>query len=161
RHPGMGAFYLACNRNKRSIVLDLKQDAGRGALLRLSAHADVLLHNFRPQAAARLGMGYETFRALNPRLVYCATYGYRASGPSGEKPAYDAIIQAGWGLASLQTAVAGEPRYMPTIVADKSSSMAVVSSVLAALVHRERTGEGQALEVPMFESMVAYVMVEH
>ena len=161
RHPGMGAFYLACNRNKRSVVLDLKQEAGRGALLRLAAGADVLLHNFRPQAAARLGLGYESFRDLNPRLVYCATYGYRAGGPYGEKPAYDDIIQAGSGLASLQTAVAGEPRYLPTIVADKSSSMAVVSSVLAALVHRERTGEGQALEVPMFESMVAYVMVEH
>ena len=161
RHPGMGAFYLACNRNKRSLVLDLKQTAGRAALLRLAATADVILHNFRPGPAARLGLEYEPFRAVNPRLVYCATYGFRARGPYGTKPAYDDVIQAAAGLASLQTALVGEPRYMPTIVADKTSSLAVLSAVLSALFHRERTGEGQAIEVPMFETVVAYVMVEH
>jgi crotonobetainyl-CoA:carnitine CoA-transferase CaiB-like acyl-CoA transferase len=161
RNPDMAAFYLACNRNKRSLVLDLKQPAGRAALLRLAAGADVLLHNFRPQAAAKLGLEYEALRAVNPRIVYCATYGYRAAGPYGNKPAYDDIIQAGSGLAVLQTALAGEPRYLPTIVADKTSSMAVVAAILTALLHRERTGEGQAVEVPMFETMAAYVMVEH
>jgi crotonobetainyl-CoA:carnitine CoA-transferase CaiB-like acyl-CoA transferase len=161
RHPGMGAFYLACNRNKRSLVLDLKQAAGRGALLRLAATADVMLHNFRPGPAARLGLQYEAFRAVNPRLVYCATYGFRARGPYGDKPAYDDVIQAAAGLASLQAPLAGEPRYVPTIVADKTSSLAVLSAVLSALFHRERTGEGQAIEVPMFETVVAYVMVEH
>ena len=161
RHPGMGAFYLACNRNKRSLVLDLKQTAGRAALLRLAATADVILHNFRPGPAARLGLEYEPFRAVNPRLVYCATYGFRARGPYGTKPAYDDVIQAAAGLASLQTSLVGEPRYMPTIVADKTSSLAVLSAVLSALFHRERTGEGQAIEVPMFETVVAYVMVEH
>jgi len=161
RHPGMGAFYLACNRNKRSLVLDLKQTAGRAALLRLAATADVILHNFRPGPAARLGLEYEPFRAVNPRLVYCATYGFRARGPYGTKPAYDDVIQAAAGLASLQTPLVGEPRYMPTIVADKTSSLAVLSAVLSALFHRERTGEGQAIEVPMFETVVAYVMVEH
>ena len=161
RHPGMGAFYLACNRNKRSLVLDLKQTAGRAALLRLAATADVILHNFRPGPAARLGLEYEVFRAVNPRLVYCATYGFRARGPYGTKPAYDDVIQAAAGLASLQASLVGEPRYLPTIVADKTSSLAVLSAVLAALFHRERTGEGQAIEVPMFETVVAYVMVEH
>jgi len=161
RHPGMAAFYLACNRNKRSLVLDLKQAAGRGALLRLAATADVILHNFRPGPAARLGLEYEAFRAVNPRLVYCATYGFRARGPYGDKPAYDDVIQAAAGLASLQAPLVGEPRYVPTIVADKTSSLAVLSAVLSALFHRERTGEGQAIEVPMFETMVAYVMVEH
>jgi crotonobetainyl-CoA:carnitine CoA-transferase CaiB-like acyl-CoA transferase len=161
RHPGMAAFYLACNRNKRSLVLDLKQAAGRGALLRLAATADVILHNFRPGPAARLGLEYEAFRTVNPRLVYCATYGFRARGPYGDKPAYDDIIQAAAGLASLQAPLVGEPRYVPTIVADKTSSLAVLSAVLAALFHRERTGEGQAIEVPMFETVVAYVMVEH
>src|SRR2546427_100910 len=161
RHPGMAAFYLACNRNKRSLVLDLKQAAGRGALLRLAATADVILHNFRPGPAARLGLEYEAFRAVNPRLVYCATYGFRARGPSGDKPAYDDVIQAAAGLASLQASLVGEPRYVPTIVADKTSSLAVLSAVLSALFHRERTGEGQAIEVPMFETVVAYVMVEH
>ena len=161
RHPGMGAFYLACNRNKRSLVLDLKQAAGRAALLRLATTADVILHNFRPGPAARLGLEYEVFRAVNPRLVYCATYGFRARGPYGDKPAYDDVIQAAAGLASLQASLVGEPRYLPTIVADKTSSLAVLSAVLAALFHRERTGEGQAIEVPMFETVVAYVMVEH
>jgi len=161
RHPGMAAFYLACNRNKRSLVLDLKQAAGRGALLRLAATADVILHNFRPGPAARLGLEYEAFRAVNPRLVYCATYGFRARGPYGDKPAYDDVIQAAAGLASLQAPLVGEPRYVPTIVADKTSSLAVLSAVLSALFHRERTGEGQAIEVPMFETVVAYVMVEH
>src|SRR5215471_3819687 len=161
RHPGMAAFFLACNRNKRSIVLDLKQGAGREALLRLAAGSDVIMHNFRPQPAARLGLDYEVFRSVNPRIVYCATYGFRARGPYGDKPAYDDVIQAASGLASLQTPLTGEPRYLPTIVADKTSSLTVLSAVLSALVCRERTGVGQAIEVPMFESVAAYVMVEH
>ncbi|MGH7398742.1 MAG: CaiB/BaiF CoA transferase family protein, partial [Candidatus Rokuibacteriota bacterium] len=125
KNPGMGAFYLAVNRNKRSIVLDLKQEAARQILLRLAEGADVLLHNYRPQAARRLGMSYETFQAVNPALVYVGTYGFRAAGPYGDKPAYDDIIQAASGLASLQASIMGEPRYVPTIVADKSSSMTV------------------------------------
>jgi len=133
RHPGMASFFLACNRNKRSLVLDLKQAAGRAALLRLASTADVLLHNFRPEPAARLRLDYDTFRAANPRLVYCATYGFRARGPYGNKPAYDDVIQAATGLASLQASVVGEPRYMPTIVADKTSSLTVLSSVLAGI----------------------------
>jgi crotonobetainyl-CoA:carnitine CoA-transferase CaiB-like acyl-CoA transferase len=161
RNPGMGAFYLAVNRNKRSIVLDLKQEAARGVLHRLAARANVLLHNYRPQAARRLGMSYETFRAINPGIVYVGTYGFRASGPYGNKPAYDDVIQAASGIASLQAALAGEPRYVPTIVADKTSSMTVLAAVLAALYHQARTGEGQEVEVPMLESMAAWVMVEH
>src|SRR5215467_9957479 len=98
RNPGMGAFFLACNRNKRSVVLDLKQPSGRAALLKLAAGADVMLHNFRPAPAARLGLDYEAFRAVNPRLVYVATYGFRPRGPYGEKPAYDDVIQAASGL---------------------------------------------------------------
>ena len=161
RNPNMGAFYLAVNRNKRSIVLDLKQEAARRVLLRLAEVADVLLHNYRPQAARRLGMSYETFRAINPGIVYVGTYGFRAAGPYGEKPAYDDIIQAASGLASAQASLMGEPRYVPTIVADKTSSMTVLAAVLAALYHKARTGEGQEVEVPMFESMAAWVMVEH
>jgi len=161
KNPGMGAFYLAVNRNKRSIVLDLKQPAARGVLLRLARDANVLLHNYRPQAARRLGMSYEAFRAVNPSIVYVGTYGFRAGGPYGDKPAYDDIIQAASGLASLQASIVGEPRYVPTIVADKSSSMTVLAAVLAALYHQARTGEGQEVEVPMFESMAAWVMVEH
>jgi crotonobetainyl-CoA:carnitine CoA-transferase CaiB-like acyl-CoA transferase len=161
RNPDMGAFYLAVNRNKRSIVLDLKQESARGTLVKLAERADVLIHNYRPQAAKRLGLSYEMFRAVNPRLVYVGTYGFRAAGPYGEKPAYDDIIQAASGLASLQGALYGEPRYVPTIVADKTSAMTVLAAVLAALYHQARTGEGQEVEVPMFESLAAWVMVEH
>ena len=161
RNPNMGAFYLAVNRNKRSIVLDLKQESARGVLRRLAERTDVLLHNYRPQAARRLGMSYEAFRAINPGIVYVGTYGFRAAGPYGEKPAYDDIIQAASGLASAQASLMGEPRYVPTIVADKTSSMTVLAAVLAALYHKARTGEGQEVEVPMFESMAAWVMVEH
>jgi crotonobetainyl-CoA:carnitine CoA-transferase CaiB-like acyl-CoA transferase len=161
RNPNMGAFYLAVNRNKRSIVLDLKQEAARDVLRRLAERADVLLHNYRPQAARRLGMSYEAFRAINPGIVYVGTYGFRAAGPYGNKPAYDDVIQAASGIASLQASLIGEPRYVPTIVADKTSSMTVLAAVLAALYHKARTGEGQEVEVPMLESMAAWVMVEH
>ena len=161
RNPDMGAFYLAVNRNKRSIVLDLKQESARGVLRRLAAGANVLLHNYRPQAARRLGMSYETFRAINPGIVYVGTYGFRAAGPYGDKPAYDDIIQAASGLTSLQASLIGEPKYVPTIVADKTSSMTVLVAVLAALYHQARSGEGQEVEVPMLESMAAWVMVEH
>ena len=148
RHPDMAAFYLGCNRSKRSLVLDLKQEGGRRALLKLAERADVLMHNFRPDPAARLRLSYEVFETINPRLIYLATYGYRAGGPHGHKAAYDDIIQAGAGFAWLQRAVTGTPRYVPTIVADKTSSNGVVSAVLAALYARERTGAGQAIEVP-------------
>ncbi len=161
RNHNMGAFYLAVNRNKRSIVLDLKQEAARGVLRRLAANADVLLHNYRPRAATRLGMSYETFRAINPGIVYVGTYGFRAAGPYGEKPAYDDVIQAVSGVAAAQASLIGEPRYVPTIVADKTSSLTVLAAVLAALYHKARTGEGQEVEVPMFESMAAWMMVEH
>jgi crotonobetainyl-CoA:carnitine CoA-transferase CaiB-like acyl-CoA transferase len=161
RNPDMGAFFLAVNRNKRSIVLDLKQESARRVLLRLAEKADVLLHNYRPRAARRLGLSYEMFRAVNPRLVYVGTYGFRATGPYADKPAYDDIIQAASGLASLQSALTGEPRFVPTIVADKTSSMTLFAAVLAALYHQARTGEGQEVEVPMFESLAAWIMVEH
>jgi crotonobetainyl-CoA:carnitine CoA-transferase CaiB-like acyl-CoA transferase len=161
RNPGMGAFYLAVNRNKRSIVLDLKQESARQVLLKLASKADVLLHNYRPRAAKRLGLSYDMFHAVNPGIIYVGTYGFRASGPYADKPAYDDIIQAASGLASLQSALTGEPRFVPTIVADKTSSMTLFAAVLAALYHKARTGEGQEVEVPMFESLAAWVMVEH
>jgi crotonobetainyl-CoA:carnitine CoA-transferase CaiB-like acyl-CoA transferase len=161
RSPKMGSFFMGCNRNKRSIVLDLKQDAGRKVLYKLLETADVLMHNLRPEPAKRLGLEYETVRKHNPTLICAAAYGYRAGGPMGPRPAYDDIIQAGCGLASMQAAVAGEPRYMPTMIADKTTSMAFLAAILAALVEKERSGKGQAIEVPMYESLVANIMVEH
>lgn len=161
RHDNMGSMFLAVNRNKRSIVLDLQKPAGRAALLKLARQADVLLHNFRPRVVEKLGLQYDVFAAINPQLVYCATYGFRKAGPYANKPAYDDIIQAACGTTDLQKVVANEPRYLPTIVADKTTSMAVVQAILAGLFARERQGRGQAIEVPMFETLVSFVMVEH
>jgi crotonobetainyl-CoA:carnitine CoA-transferase CaiB-like acyl-CoA transferase len=160
-HKDMGSLYLTCNRNKRSIVLDLKDDDGREAALKLCASADVVIHNFRPQAMTKLGLDYAAIKAINPNVIYCATYGYSKDGPYGNKGALDDSIQAASGIAMLQSMVEGEPRYLPTIVADKTTALNVVQAVLAALFHRERSGEGQDIEVPMFESLVAYVMTEH
>jgi crotonobetainyl-CoA:carnitine CoA-transferase CaiB-like acyl-CoA transferase len=161
RNEGMAAFYLGCNRNKRSIVLDLKTAEGRAALFKMAETADVIMHNFRPEPAKRLGVSYEVFQKINPRIVYLATYGYRADGPLGPRAAYDDIIQAGTGFAILQTAVTDEPRFLPSIVCDKTSSNGVVSALLAGLFERERSGKGQAIEVPMYETLVSFVMVEH
>ena len=161
RHPGMAALYLSCNRNKRSIVLDLKNPAARRALLRLIPDSDVFIHNNRPQVMQKLGLEYSDLRALNKRLIYCGAYGYSKHGPYGQLGALDDSIQAASGIAHLNELVLGEPRYLPTIVADKTTAMTAVFAVLAALFHRERSGEGQEIEVPMFETMVSYVMAEH
>ena len=161
RSPDMGALFLNCNRNKRSAVLDLKSPAGRAAALRLAARADVLVHNYRPAALARLDLEYESVRAVNPGIVYCGTYGYGRAGPYRDRPAYDDSIQAAAGLTMLQAGALGVPRYVPTILADKTTALAVVSAVSAALFHRARTGRGQEIEVPMFETLVSFVMAEH
>ena len=161
RHDGMASMFLSVNRNKRSIVLDLKHADGHAALRRLVRETDVLLHNLRPGAAARLNLDYDRLSADNPGLIYCGTYGYGAAGPYADFPAYDDIVQAASGLSSLQQQVHGEPLYMPTIMADKTTSLACVSAISAALFARERQGRGQAIEVPMFETLVAFSAVEH
>ncbi|MDP7154344.1 MAG: CoA transferase, partial [Gammaproteobacteria bacterium] len=160
-NKGMAALYLTCNRNKRSLVLDLKQDSGREALLKIVADVDVLVHNNRPQVMTRLGIDYEQLKAVNPKLIFCGSYGYGKEGPYGTRGALDDSIQAASGIAMLQQMVQGEPRYLPTVVGDKTTAMAVVFAVTAALYRREKTGVGQELEVPMFETMVYYVMAEH
>ncbi|KAA1193437.1 CoA transferase [Pseudohalioglobus sediminis] len=160
-HSDMCSMYLGCNRNKRSVALDLKSPRGRQAALDIISSADVVVHNFRPQAMARLGLDYDAVRTVNPEIIYCATYGYSKRGPYGDKGALDDSIQAASGAAALAEKVLGEPRYMPTIIADKTTAMFVVQSVLAALFYKLRTGEGQEIEVPMYESMVSFVMTEH
>jgi len=161
RHAGMGAVFLNANRNKRSLALDLKNPAARRALLRVAESADVFVHSMRPQAIARLGLAYEDVAAVNPRIVYCGAYGYSKDGPYGHLPAYDDMIQGASGLAALQGRPDGRPRYAATVIADKTVGLSVVYAVAMALFHRERTGEGQAVEVPMFETMVSFLMVEH
>jgi len=160
-NPGMAALYLTCNRNKRSIVLDLRVPGAREAALALGKDADVFIHNNRPQVMTKLGLDYIDLRKVNPRIIYCGAYGYSKKGPYGKLGALDDSIQAVSGIAMLNEMVLGEPRYLPTIVADKTTAITVVYGVLAALFHRERTGEGQELEVPMFETMVNWVMAEH
>src|SRR3990172_3939314 len=113
RHPGMAALYLTCNRNKRSLVLDLKQPAGKGALLKLAEKADVLVHNYRPAALTRLSLDYPAIRAKNPRVVFCGTYGYAKNGPYRDRAAYDDSIQSASGIAMLPARMGEEPRSLP------------------------------------------------
>lgn len=161
RNTGMGAQFLGCNRNKRSVVLDLKSDAGRKALLQLLSGADVFIHNLRPAPADRLGLSYDAIKELNPRLVYCATVGFGAEGPYSDRPAYDDVIQAMSGLAHLNATPDGEPRYVPTILCDKIVGIMATQLVLAALVNRQTTGKGCFVGAPMFESLVSFLLVEH
>lgn len=161
--PGhaMGALFVTCNRNKRSVVLDLKTGPGREALRRLVATADVFLHSIRAGAAARLGLGYEQMAADDPRLVYCHVKGFGDHGTYGGSPAYDDVVQALSGLAALQTVVGGRPRYVPSILADKVTAVHAAYAVALALLHRERTGAGQRIDVAMFETMTSFNLVEH
>ena len=161
RNPGMAALYLTCNRNKRSLMLDLKKPGAREAIMKIAKDVDVVIHNNRPQVMTKLGLEYKDFKEVNDKIIYCGTYGYGKQGPYGEKGALDDSIQSISGIAWLTNMVLGEPRYLPTIVCDKTTALNVVYAVIAALYSREKTGEGQELEVPMFESMVYYNMAEH
>jgi crotonobetainyl-CoA:carnitine CoA-transferase CaiB-like acyl-CoA transferase len=161
RHPGMAAYFLNVNRNKKSLVLDLKRPSAREALLRLAATSDVLVHNMRPGAAARLGIDYAAVAARNPRIVYAWASGYRKDGPERDRAAFDDVIQGESGLAALNRGTDGEPRYLPMVVCDKLSGHVLASSVGMALFARERTGEGQEIHVPMLDTMVAFNMVDH
>ncbi|MBR8657581.1 CoA transferase [Achromobacter sp. Marseille-Q0513] len=161
QEPGLAAIFLGLNRNKRSVVLDLKQAAARQALLALVDGADVLMHSMRPAKMAALGLDAATLCARNPRLVYAGLYGFGAGGAYDGRPAYDDIIQGLSGFADLTDRQTGAPRYLPTVAADKTCGLIAAHAILAALFQRERSGRGQALEVPMFESMASYVLVEH
>ncbi|MGE8129640.1 CaiB/BaiF CoA transferase family protein [Methylobacterium sp. NPDC080182] len=161
RGAGMGGNFLHLNRNKRSVRLDLKRAAARAALDRLIATADVFVHSMRPDAILRLGYGYARVRTLQPDIVYCGAYGFGADGPYAHKAAYDDLIQAGSGLAALQTAAYGQPGYLPTVLCDKIAGQAIACAILAALYERRAGGGGQAVEVPMFETMVEFNFVEH
>lgn len=162
RSKGMGHIFLNANRNKRSVVLDLKQPAARAACLALAKTADVLVYNIRPQAMARLGLSYEEVRAVNPRIIYVGGFGYSQRGPYAAKAAYDDLIQGAAGLPWLaQRAGAESPRYTPVIIADRSVGLHMANAVSAALYRREKTGVGQRVDVPMFESLLQSVLGEH
>ena len=161
RNPGMAAYYLNVNRGKKSLVLDLKRPAARAAILRLAGTADVFVHNMRPGAAARLGIDYAPVAAANPRIVYAWASGYRVGGPAQDRAAFDDVIQGESGLAALNKGTDGEPRYLPMVICDKLCGHSLASMVGMALYHREKTGEGQEVHVPMLETMVAFNMVDH
>jgi crotonobetainyl-CoA:carnitine CoA-transferase CaiB-like acyl-CoA transferase len=161
RHRDMGHVFLNLNRNKRSLCLDLKHPKASGVLLALVRQSDVFMHNMRGQAILRLGFAYDRLRAVNPRLVYCAAHGYGQDGPLADRPAFDDIIQGASGFVALEEATGGEARFVPTLVGDKTVGLTMAYAVMAALLQRERTGEGQAVEVPMLETMTAFLMAEH
>lgn len=159
--PGMAAKYLHLNRNKKSIALDLKKPGAAEALKKLIATADVVIHNMRPSAAARLGLSAQNLLELKPDLIYCSVVGFGQGGRYKDKPAYDSIIQGASGLAAINNGEDGEPRFVPMVIADRTVGIMVANTILMAVVQRLRHGGPQIIEVPMFESMTAFVLAEH
>ena len=159
--PGMGAKFLHLNRNKRSIVLDLKHPAGHEALLRLLKGADVMLWNNRPKSMARMKLAYDDVRAVKPKIIYCGLFGFGQDGRYRDKPAYDTIIQGAGGMAALHHRSFGEPRFVPMVVADKVVGLIAVQMITMALYGRSRTGQGCSIAIPMFENLVKFVLEEH
>ncbi|MDQ2860850.1 MAG: CoA transferase [Pseudomonadota bacterium] len=159
----MGPLYVALNRNKRSVVLDLKSDAGRRALTRLVETADIFIHNMRPDAVARLGFSYPATAAIKPDIVYVEAMGYAPEGPYAGRQAFDDLIQAASGACGLTGLVdkGAVFRPLPSIVADKTCGLFAAIAALAALRHKERTGEGQYVAVPMLETFTGFLMAEH
>ena len=162
RNPGMGSIFLNTNRNKRSVVLDLKQPAARDACLAIAKTCDVLVYNIRPQAMARLKLSYEDVCAVNKKIIYVGCFGYSQRGPNAKKAAYDDMIQGAAGIPwLLHKQGAPEPRYAPMIVADRSVGQQVASAVSAALYYREKTGKGQRIDVPMYEHLLQMILGDH
>ncbi len=158
---GLSSIFLAINRNKRSLAIDLKTEEGRAAVRALVRGADVFVHNMRVEAVERLGFGYDALRGEKPDLVYCVATGFGQDGPDRARPAFDDVIQAASGLASIANVYAERPDYVSSLIADKTTGLALCNAVLAALFHRARTGEGQYVETPMLETMAAFVLAEH
>ncbi|HEY1981450.1 MAG TPA: CoA transferase [Xanthobacteraceae bacterium] len=161
RSSDMAALFMGINRTKRSLVLDIKKQRAKEALWRLIDNADIFVHSMRPQKIEALGFSHEAVLKRNPRIVYAGLHGYLNGGPYSGQPAYDDVIQGQSGIAALMAEVTGEPRYVPLIIADKTCAIAAVGAISAALFARERTGRGQFVEVPMFETMVYFVLAEH
>lgn len=164
--PGMGGVFVNVNRGKKSVTLDLRQEADKQVLRKLIATADVFIHSMRGQAIARLGFDYEAVRAIRPDIIYTNCYGYSRRGPEADKPAYDDTIQAECGIPYVQGLMNGEPGFAATIMADKVAGLHALYATMMALFHRERTGgrgkgEGQEVEVTMFEAMSSFMLVEH
>lgn len=161
RNPGMAAMHMNVNRNKRSVTLNLKRPEAREALMRLVQDADVFVHSMRPSAAKRLGISYADIAVRNPRVIYAFGPGYRQDGPRSDDPAFDDVVQGESGIAALMAQVIGEPRYYPTVLIDKFCGYILASSIGMALFNRERTGKGQEVHVPMYETILSFNYLEH
>ncbi len=162
RNPGMSGVYLNCNRNKRGIVLNLRDPAAKDALLKLIATADVFVHSMRPAAIKKLGLDYAAVKAVKRDIVYASAWGFRSNGPYADRPAYDDVIQGISGTTDLARRRGGEaPDFAPMVMADKVAGLHAVSGITMALFHRERTGEGQQIEIPMFETVTSFNFAEH
>lgn len=161
RHRSMGALYLNCNRSKESIVLDLKRPEGRAALLRLAERSDVLVSNIRPRAMARLGLSWEALAEANPRLIFASLVGFDQRGPYAERPAYDDLIQGGACIPHSFVRAGQRPAYVPAAIADRIVGMSAVNAILSAVIEREKSGLGQKIEVPMFETMLSMILADH
>jgi crotonobetainyl-CoA:carnitine CoA-transferase CaiB-like acyl-CoA transferase len=159
--PQMSGVFVNVNRGKRSIVLDLRAEDGKAALRELIKHADVFIHSMRAKAIAKLGFDYAQVSAINPKIIYTNCYGYSRRGPDKNLTAYDDTIQAECGIPALQQKLAGEPGFVGTIIADKVAGLTALYATMMALFHRERSGEGQEVEVGMFETMASFMLVEH
>lgn len=160
-HPDLSGVSLNLMRNKRSVGLDFRSEAGYEALLRLVAASDVVVTNLRPGSRARARITYDELRRVRPDLVYCAAVGYPADSVDADRPAYDDVIQAGSGIPDLTQRIGLPPALLPTLVADKTSGLVIANAVSAALFRRERTGEGSEIQIAMSEVMRAYVLAEH
>ncbi|WP_028605841.1 CaiB/BaiF CoA transferase family protein [Ottowia thiooxydans] len=159
---GLGPLFLGLNRNKRSVVIDLKKSEGVAALLRMAKDADVFTTNVRPAAMRRLGVGYEQLSAVNPRLIYASMVGFSQRGPYAGKAAFDDMIQAATGLPAVVAESSGDvPRYLPITIADRSVGLYAFGVICAALHARNSTGVGQSVDIPMFETMIPYVLGDH
>jgi len=161
RSPGMGSMYLNSNRSKESVTLDLKTEEGRAVLMRMVPEADVLITNVRPRKMDRLGLTWDALRGANPRLIYAALVGFDQRGPYAGRPAYDDLIQGGAGIPYSFMRAGQRPAYVPAAIADRIVGMSAVNAILAAALERERSGEGQKIEIPMFETMLSMILADH
>ncbi len=159
--PGMAPKFLHLNRNKRSICLDIKHPSGYKALVEMIKTADIMTWNVRPKSMERMKLSYDEVKAINPKIIYCGMFGFGQNGRYAGIPAYDPIIQGSSGVAGLYAKAFGEPRYLPYVLADRTGGLIAVQMIAMALFHRERTGEGQSIEIPMFENMATQVLTEH
>jgi len=161
RHPGMSGKFINFNRNKRSVGLDIKQPEGLDALRRLIDKADVFVSNVRPEGLARAGLDYESLARTNPRLIHCSILAFGRGGRYFNRPAYDPVIQSLSGVAGTIARATGEPRFVPMVMSDHTSGLIAAQAIGFALYRREKTGKGEAIDVPMLENMASFVASEH